>query len=363
MKMPQLGRIPPSSPGRHRPQGSAVRNAAAIVLALAGAAAIFSSSLDGEELSSGPSLARRSLKQSKSRGMVLKQQAQECGYPVHYARTFRSESDVEPTVAASYPGSGARMTWMLVQSLTGQATGDEWNFGKQGDKVVTMKTHHPHPMGKKRDWPREIPRAILLLRNPADAIPSFHNFLYEVQHKLEGHSTRAPHDEWVNWRDSSATDGELRGGGFERLLASWVNSVKYWMNSYPREGEHRLTLAYEDLIGDNNGINTTLELGGFLEKAKGVEMIPDPAIECTWHRVVKGNDAPRSLRNGEKQRRYKRKQLDLMVSALDELEMKYENEGKLVGILRRYRSNIIKRPAEEKGKHLPEEVATKMARR
>lgn len=36
-----------------------------------------------------------------------------------------------PTFTASYPGSGAKMTWNLVQALTGIVTGDEHRHNKQ----------------------------------------------------------------------------------------------------------------------------------------------------------------------------------------------------------------------------------------
>lgn len=50
--------------------------------------------------------------------------------------------------AASYPGCGARMTWNLIEALTGLWTGDDWDNNHRGKRVVTVKTHYPHDAGK-----------------------------------------------------------------------------------------------------------------------------------------------------------------------------------------------------------------------
>lgn len=45
-----------------------------------------------------------------------------------------------PTFTASYPGSGAKMTWNLVQALTGIVTGDEHRHNQQAwSEAVTGK--------------------------------------------------------------------------------------------------------------------------------------------------------------------------------------------------------------------------------
>ena len=41
------------------------------------------------------------------------------------------------------PAVGARMTWNLVEALTGLETGDNWNNNGRGSNVVTVKTHYP----------------------------------------------------------------------------------------------------------------------------------------------------------------------------------------------------------------------------
>ena len=55
---------------------------------------------------------------------------------------------IAPTFAASYPGSGAKMSWNLITGLTGVQTGDDWLLNDvEWNQAVTVKTHYPHPEG------------------------------------------------------------------------------------------------------------------------------------------------------------------------------------------------------------------------
>jgi hypothetical protein len=109
--------------------------------------------------------------------------------------------NIQITYAASYPGCGARMTWNLVEALTGLETGDDWNNNGRGDKVVTVKTHYPQSNGILPEFDDRIHRAFLVVRNPMQSIPSFFNHIYEMRNHLPVHSERAPVEEWIKWRD------------------------------------------------------------------------------------------------------------------------------------------------------------------
>ena len=76
------------------------------------------------------------------------------------------------TYAASYPGCGARMTWNLVEALTGLETGDDWNNNGRGSEVVTVKTHYPQSNGILPEFDDRIHRAFIVIRNPMESIPS-----------------------------------------------------------------------------------------------------------------------------------------------------------------------------------------------
>ena len=60
----------------------------------------------------------------------------------------RPKGFIQTSYAASYPGCGARMTWNLVEALTGLWTGDDWDNNNRGKQVVTVKTHYPHDAGR-----------------------------------------------------------------------------------------------------------------------------------------------------------------------------------------------------------------------
>jgi hypothetical protein len=111
-------------------------------------------------------------------------------------------TDVEITYAASYPGCGARMTWNLVEALTGLETGDDWNNNGRGEEVVTVKTHYPQSNGILVEFDDKIKRVFLVIRNPMKSIPSFFNHIYEMRNHLPVHSERAPLEEWLKWRDA-----------------------------------------------------------------------------------------------------------------------------------------------------------------
>lgn len=277
---------------------------------------------------------------------------------------------VAPTFTASYPGSGAKMVWNLIEGLTGYVTGDEWTSnGHEVGGAVTVKTHYPHSEGNKKfiDAVKpgaspsdggKIDRMILILRNPQNAIPSYLNFLYEVENNLDGHSTRAPLQEWFAFRDHE----------FDNQIRQWREHAEYWLERYP-EGQ-RLILSFEGLTNDVGGPIFTKELAKFLDsKGGGVPVIYGESVPCVWETVVKnrGQQAPptpaeqqarrrslegqnhekglglsdsdpanpQSLRTGKALYPYTEVQLDVMMAAIVELKNKF-NDFKLGQILDSY---------------------------
>lgn len=246
-------------------------------------------------------------------------------------------SEVQPVFAASYPGSGARMTWNLIEALTGLVTGDEWYSNGRVKDVVTVKTHHPHNKGRKLPWANEIKRAFVLIRNPMKAIPSYHNFLYEFQNKLGNHSTRAPVAEWIKWRDRL----------FFAELKVWKNHMEFWLDNYaPKD---RIIVPYEHLTHPKEGPIVTAELNEFLGEGPGVTPIPQDSVPCVWGTVVNYKNGkvpnsrkplpknikfvgnypifPGSSREGPKERPYTQEHLDALMETTDQLRKKYKHEG------------------------------------
>ena len=88
---------------------------------------------------------------------------------------------IPPVWQASFPGSGARMTWTLVEALTGIRTNNDYDSQGRGyEHVVAVKTHYPVKDARRRfgDLDPLFGRAIVILRNPMNAIPSYFNLLY-----------------------------------------------------------------------------------------------------------------------------------------------------------------------------------------
>ena len=85
-----------------------------------------------------------------------------------------SATPIKPVWQASYPGSGARMTYGLIEALTGIKTNSDVDPHKAGyENVVSVKTHHPWNalnqgalIARLEDGPMSGSRAIVILRNP-----------------------------------------------------------------------------------------------------------------------------------------------------------------------------------------------------
>lgn len=173
------------------------------------------------------------------------------------------------------------MTWKLIEALTGIVTGDEHRLnGHQWDRTVSVKTHFPHEHGNNKmgmTTNEQFPRAVLLLRHPKDAIPSYFNYLYEVQHNLPGHSTRAPIEDWVGWRDRN----------FEEQMIAWAQHADFWLSRYSDDPEKILVLGFEGLTDDRGGPASALGLAAFLDRSNGIDTIDPEAVPCIWDKIVR----------------------------------------------------------------------------
>lgn len=238
----------------------------------------------GEELSENRQLSKFFRTEDNTVVKIADADGKKCRIPLALPKSVD-----QPVIVASYPGSGAKLTWKLVRAITGIMTGDDHDHNGLVEKkqVATIKTHYPsqidHPLFEKY---HDIPRSILLLRNPVDAIPSLCNFIYEQKKGLPGHSTRTPLHEWQKWRDTH----------FEKELKNWVATVNYWMENY--SNENRLIVHYEHLIDGKWGPKELQRLGRFLDES-GIEKVPlAPQVQdypCVWNHVVRQpDDTPRN---------------------------------------------------------------------
>jgi hypothetical protein len=253
---------------------------------------------------------------------------------------------------ASYPGSGADLTADLTRTLTGYETAyteelDElpalpqhtlavkshWPAGKyfyEGDKSAS-------PQFLQRFWRdvldtdsdnmnrydsrRYASRVLLLLRHPMDSIPSYFNNIYEEKTGLDGHSTHAPLDAWIGWRDSN----------FDFQLMSWVNHTRYWLDLYPDQDDRYIS-SYESLTSkdEKSGKKSALQLARFLKQTPGVDTAllgVEDDVTCTWYQVVvdaRGGTQRSVNANGAQYvRPYDASHLDRMEEELTKLKSEY----------------------------------------
>jgi len=260
--------------------------------------------------------------------------------------------EIGATVIASYPGSGAKLSWKTIQALTGiktSTTGDE-NGLISKNATVAIKTHYP-ALGGKHDPPSTIahvPRAILLLRNPLNAISSFHNFEYERANHLPNHSTRAPTEAWIEWRNKR----------FDLELGKWKAHLVYWMDRHPAAS--RTIITFERMTNTDTGVEEFAKLGRGLQKRDPrIEVPVDDELSCIWDVIVNDKRVGHEGGPGYKSRRagsergpppYENEHLERMEKLFIELkEMYLEREGvqcDLIPIMDDYVAMVVwdKRP-------------------
>mmetsp|Transcript_5259 Transcript_5259/g.11939 ORF Transcript_5259/g.11939 Transcript_5259/m.11939 type:complete len:367 (-) Transcript_5259:224-1324(-) len=273
-----------------------------------------------------------------------------------------SEIDITQTWQASFPGSGSRMTWSLVEALTGIRTNDDFNSHDRGySRVVAVKTHYPIKDAKRKFGGLDelFGRAMVILRNPINAIPSYFNLQYEHLNHLPNHSTRGPNEDWLEYRNLYYLD-QIQG--YEKF-------VEYWMEKYP-DRQNLLLASYEDLTDNYLGPIVTTRIANFLGQSEGVEHIATESIPCVWDTIVNYKNAgppvvegtlpennevnaspkknrrrlqqgkthadPSSLRTGPKVRPYTEENLGLMLAMFQRLMEKYSFDEEFVRIMASY---------------------------
>ena len=247
-----------------------------------------------------------------------------------------ADHDVSPTYQASFPGSGARMTHELIRALTGIAISTDHAYAVETDRQrhsVAVKTHYPDPNGVPLDeYDEHFHGAVLVLRHPAKAIPSFFNFWYERIHGLANHSTRAPLEEWLKFRDTSLV----------RQLQHYQQHMDFWMQKYEENQDKLLVVTYEDLTDDVKGPETTAKIAAFLSAAEGVKTVPPESIECIWKKVVKYEDIGIQMqygshrKGGPKSNPYTDIQLYAIQLMMQEQRIKFQNDPVMVDIMNKY---------------------------
>ena len=260
-----------------------------------------------------------------------------------------SESPVRPVLLASYPGSGTEMTRHLISQLTGLRTASIFAGAEAQSRVAAVKTHYPVKNGGKAEFADlvgryDFIRAVLLLRNPLHAIPSFFNRLYEMQHNLPTHTTRGTEADWLEFRSN---------GGLALYMDEYERFVVFWMDGYKGR---LLVTSYESITNPRSGVKQTAKIGRFLDKIDGVSLCDEAQYQCYWEKVVNhgrlrseeraadgenGRPPPEFLlqsvkRKGAWRRPYTRRELEIVLASLERLRDRYGDDVQFVGIIERY---------------------------
>jgi hypothetical protein len=184
-----------------------------------------------------------------------------------------------------YPGSGSEMLRQLLEAMTvlpadvpesnvtWVTAGNAYDDYPGNDQIstclhaVTCKTHwpafpipHPYQFRKERlhqkfTSPGHVEPAILLLRHPLLAIPSYYNFRHETVNFTKGdtlisHFRQAPQQDWEKWRDER----------LDRQLQNWKRVIETWFNHADKKSsppnlrfQVHYVIAYEHLTSHGNG--------------------------------------------------------------------------------------------------------------
>mmetsp|Transcript_20409 Transcript_20409/g.33608 ORF Transcript_20409/g.33608 Transcript_20409/m.33608 type:complete len:342 (-) Transcript_20409:82-1107(-) len=246
---------------------------------------------------------------------------------------------VDTVYQPAFPGSGSRMTYELVSALTGMPISNDHNYAIDPNvrkHVVSVKTHYPNRNGiSLEEFDDDFHGALLVIRNPIKAIPSFFNFWYERINHLENHSVRAPTEEWVAFRDAN----------FGEQLRSWRKHMDYWLDKYQNDRSKLLVLPYEHLTDNAKGPATALKLASFLDSAKGVTAAKPEDVACIWHRSVKYMDEGESveghsIRTGSHKTPYTQSQFDQIRNTLQHQKWKYKDDPEVFQIMDQYMRHI-----------------------
>ena len=208
---------------------------------------------------------------------------------------------IPPIWVPSYPGSGSELFRDLLHSFTGRPASDIYDDMKavcQGS--VMCKTHWPTFKAKS---PMEIEAntkkpatfhnttAWLLMRHPAKALPSFRNFLYEVNNGADHHVQQAPEEAWIEWRDRR----------FQRDIKRWTRMIRTWHHGAEADTKLpplrvSLIIPYEDLVHPQHGLTVVEQLHQQLQAA-GHTNVDLPQMKCAWkHHVLDRPGKKRSSR-------------------------------------------------------------------
>lgn len=168
---------------------------------------------------------------------------------------------------------------------------------------------------------------------------------------MPNHSTRGSNEEWIEYRDHM-------NHGLMFQLEMFEKFVVYWMQRFEGDRNNLFLISYEDLIGER-GAEVTAYIVDFLMKDNHNLSIDRKKIECVWRTVVKFKEMqprtqqqlraleapqtranPHSLREGPRERPYKKRQLEELLRVLQRLIEGFSNDEDFVRIISGYIDSV-----------------------
>ena len=269
-----------------------------------------------------------------------------------------------PTYFATFPGSGSRIARNLLKAMTGHRVVDGSELGpRRTNNAIVIESRYPHKSGQLVQFDSEVPKGIILIRNPMHALTSLFDELYarkkHLPIKFQSDNRRYKDggpsiQDWISWRDRL----------FESQLLQYGEFVRYWMKRY--RDEERIIISYEDLIDNRGeGEKEVMRLAQFLRRIRDVNVDLEN-VSCIWRTVVlsgggedgvgedneEGPDGRRQLSSYSiphpssigvelAQRPFTVEQLRAMVTMLQELAYEFQNNVLLYGKLINYHRDVM----------------------
>lgn len=247
------------------------------------------------------------------------------------------EIPVSATWLSSYPGSGSKMVWRLIESVTGLSTGDDLDSNGQvaNGVAVAVKTHYPSHATEdvfQQSKAQGVSRAILVLRNPMHAFPAYFRFHYFVEEKniRESTSDQPPVDAWLAWIHENI-DSEVK---------LWAEHVRWWMKNFKRENLH--LLPYEYLSSPERGSDELQKVGNFLASVDPVvasNLLEPEKFCCVWEKMVDRDEVAAS--RARKTAVYSEGELEAMIQALIKLRDENKTFHAFFILMQEYLGDIV----------------------
>jgi len=294
----------------------------------------------------------------------------ECEWTAPVTDAIKPENTT--TLLVSYPGSGKRLCWRVLEALTGYVSGDDWDLSEEGFDTLFIKTSYPHPEGLW-GWGDSMDQVILLIRNPRWALPSYHTMRYEIDFSNgwdESYSRidytytmRPPVEMWIPWRNAR----------FNTELDRWAWHIDFWMNDGLRRNDGsnhsykdsnceinikscipKTIIQFEKIV-DLDEVVRTKELdkiGDVLDASPNVTVIANEARPCVYKKVSKRGEFYNPNRDGSGpptyDKTFTKEQVNAMKFQVHKLKEKYSfspyknvaHAQDLVAILEEYHEQL-----------------------